>query len=468
MKNKVQHMHFVGIGGSGMSGIAKVLIRMGHIISGSDLVASASTRYLTEIGACITIGHKRSNVGSADIVVVSSAIPNDNEEVVEAHTRNIAVIPRAAMLAELMRRKHGIAVAGTHGKTTTAGLVTSILMLAGLDPTFIIGGQVGSLGTNSKLGQGKYIVVEADESDSSLLSLLPMTSVITNIDADHMDTYNQDIECLKRAFVKFTQLLPACGKIILCLDDKHASDIIPLLSRPVVTYGLSSAAQIMASNIRSVGTRMHFCVQRQCYQKHLSTLQIDLALPGLHNVHNALAAIAVASELVVPDEAILQALADFSGIDRRFTQIGSLPVPLSSGGGLFTLVDDYSHHPTEIIATLSAARNSWPERRVVVAFQAHRYTRTRDSFLRIIGALKGADIVLLTEIYPAGERPLVGVDGHALAYALHTVFKTEVYFNEDVLELPNLILDCVRHDDIVIVMGAGSISRVVPQIIKLL
>lgn len=378
MKHRIQHIHFVGVGGSGMSGIAEVLLNLGYTISGSDLNESAVTRRLAELGMRIAIGHDRANVAGAGAIVTSTAVAGDNPEVLAARAARIPVVPRAVMLAELMRLKRGIAVAGTHGKTTTTSLVASVLAAGGLDPTFVIGGRLTSAGANARLGQGEYIVVEADESDASFLNLLPVMAIVTNIDADHMDTYGHDVARLKSAFIEFTQRLPFYGSAILCADDANVREIMPFVSRPITTYGLSPDAQVCAQDVQADGTRMRFTVQRRDRDVVLPALQVELNLPGLHNVRNALAAIAVATELGVDDAAIREALAAFKGVGRRFTQWGDLPVPAAHGGGTFTLVDDYGHHPVEMAATLAAARGAWPQRRIVLAFQPHRYTRTRD------------------------------------------------------------------------------------------
>ncbi|CCJ48266.1 UDP-N-acetylmuramate--L-alanine ligase [Bordetella parapertussis] len=459
MKHRIQHIHFVGVGGSGMSGIAEVLLNLGYTISGSDLNESAVTRRLAELGMRIAIGHDRANVAGAGAIVTSTAVAGDNPEVLAARAARIPVVPRAVMLAELMRLKRGIAVAGTHGKTTTTSLVASVLAAGGLDPTFVIGGRLTSAGANARLGQGEYIVVEADESDASFLNLLPVMAIVTNIDADHMDTYGHDVARLKSAFIEFTQRLPFYGSAILCADDANVREIMPFVSRPITTYGLSPDVQVCAQDVQADGTRMRFTVQRRDRDVVLPALQVELNLPGLHNVRNALAAIAVATELGVDDAAIREALAAFKGVGRRFTQWGDLPVPAAHGGGIFTLVDDYGHHPVEMAATLAAARGAWPQRRIVLAFQPHRYTRTRDCFEDFVRVLGSADGVLLTEVYAAGEAPLVAADGRALSRALRVAGKVEPVFVEDVGELPQAILDFVRDGDVVVVMGAGSISK---------
>lgn len=465
MKHRIQHIHFVGVGGSGMSGIAEVLLNLGYQVSGSDLNESAVTRRLASLGMSVAIGHDAANVADADAIVTSTAVAGDNPEVIAARAARIPVVPRAVMLAELMRLKRGIAVAGTHGKTTTTSLVASVLAAGGMDPTFVIGGRLNSAGANAQLGQGEYIVVEADESDASFLNLLPVMAIVTNIDADHMDTYGHDVARLKSAFIEFTQRLPFYGSAVLCLDDANVREIMPFVSRPITTYGLNPEAQVCALDVQPDGTRMRFRVQRRDRDQGLMPdLHIELNLPGLHNVRNALAAIAVATELGVPDRAIAEALAAFKGVGRRFTQWGDIDVPAEHGGGTFTLIDDYGHHPVEMAATLAAARGAWPQRRIVLAFQPHRYTRTRDCFEDFVRVLGTADGVLLTEVYSAGEPPLVAADGRALTRALRVAGKIEPVFVDDVTELPQAVRDFVRDGDVVIVMGAGSISRVPAQL----
>ena len=464
MKHRIQHIHFVGVGGSGMSGIAEVLLNLGYTVSGSDLNESTVTRRLAGLGLRVAIGHAAENVAGADAIVTSTAVAGDNPEVIAARAARIPVVPRAVMLAELMRLKRGIAVAGTHGKTTTTSLVASVLAAGGLDPTFVIGGRLNSAGANAQLGQGEFIVVEADESDASFLNLLPVMAVVTNIDADHMDTYGHDVARLKSAFIEFTQRLPFYGSAVLCVDDANVREIMPFVSRPITTYGLSPEAQVRGEDVVADGTRMRFTVRRRDRDVELPTLQVELNLPGLHNVRNALAAIAVASELGVSDDAIQQALAAFKGVGRRFTQYGDLPVLPANGGGTYTLIDDYGHHPVEMAATLAAARGAWPDRRIVLAFQPHRYTRTRDCFEDFVRVLGTADAVLLTEVYAAGEPPLVAADGRALSRALRVAGKVEPVFVEDVAELPQAVRDFVRDGDVVVVMGAGSISRIPAQL----
>ncbi len=453
MKHKVRHIHFVGIGGSGMSGIAEVLLNLGYRVSGSDMSSNAATQRLAALGAGVMLGHDAANVVGADCVVSSTAVRGDNPEVMAARARRIPVVPRALMLAELMKLKQGIAVAGTHGKTTTTSLVASVLAQGGLDPTFVIGGRLNSAGANARLGTGDLIVVEADESDASFLNLTPMIAVITNIDADHMETYGHDFARLKQAFVEFTQRLPFYGVAVLCSDDRNVREIMPFISKPVLTYGLDAGAQFRAFDVRADGARMHFTVQRE----EGPPLEVELNAPGLHNVRNALAAIVVADELGVDDEAIRTALAEFTGVDRRFHRHGEIALP---GGGSFTLIDDYGHHPVEMEVTLAAARGAFPGRRVVLAFQPHRYTRTRDLFEDFVRVLSSADMVLLAEVYPAGETPIVAADGRALARALRLTGKLEPIFVEDVNALPEAIMAAARDGDVVITMGAGSMGGV--------
>lgn len=468
MKHRIQHIHFVGIGGSGMSGIAEVLLNLGYAISGSDIQVSAVTQRLQDLGANIIIGHQAENVTGMGAIVVSTAIGNDNPEVLAARAQRIPVVPRALMLTELMRLKRGIAVAGTHGKTTTTSLIASVLAAADLDPTFVIGGRLNSAGANARLGQGDYIVVEADESDASFLNLLPVMAIITNIDMDHMDTYGHDVARLKSAFIDFTQRLPFYGSAILCVDDPYVREIIPFVSRPVTTYGIENAdAQVRAVNVRHVGTKMHFDVIRRGSAGALPLLSLSLNLPGKHNVLNALAAIAVATELGVDDTQIAAALDKFTGVGRRFAQIGDLTVAQNSGGGVYTVVDDYGHHPAEMQATLEAARGAWPDRRLVLAFQPHRYTRTRDCFEDFVHVLSQADAVLLTEVYAAGEAPIVAADGRALARAIRVAGRVEPVFVENIAQLPEAIHNFVRDGDVVVLMGAGSISRVAMQLKEL-
>jgi UDP-N-acetylmuramate--alanine ligase len=453
MKHKVKNIHFVGIGGSGMSGIAEVLLNLGYTVSGSDLGSNAATSRLAELGARVTLGHAAENVLSADAVVTSTAVHQDNPEVVAARARQIPIVPRAVMLGELMRLKRGIAIAGTHGKTTTTSLVASVLAQGGMDPTFVIGGRLNSAGANAKLGTGDYIVAEADESDASFLNLSPMIEVITNIDADHMETYEHDFEKLKQAFVQFTHRLPFYGRAMLCIDDQHVRDIIAHISKPITTYGFHADAQVRAVDASAVGTRMHFTVIQQGYPD----LAVVLNQPGMHNVQNACSAIAIAREIGIADSATQQALAEFHGVGRRFTRYGDVAIP---AGGTFALVDDFGHHPVETEVTLAAARGAYPGRRLVLAFQPHRYTRTRDLFEDFVKVLATPDVLVLGEVYAAGEAPIVAADGRALAHALRVGGKIEPIFVEAIGDMPDTIMNVVRDGDVVITMGAGSISSI--------
>jgi UDP-N-acetylmuramate--alanine ligase len=462
MKHKVKRIHFVGIGGSGMSGIAEVLLNLGYQVSGSDLAANAATERLASLGAKIALGHSADSVASADAVVVSSAVAPNNVEVVAAQARRIPVVPRALMLAELMRLKQGIAVAGTHGKTTTTSLIASVLAEGGLDPTFVIGGRLVSAASNARLGAGEFIVVEADESDGSFLHLQPVAAVVTNIDADHMETYQHDLTQLKRAFVDFLQNLPFYGSAILCADDPGVREIMPSIAKPIVTYGLREDVMVRGADLVA-GERMRFKAIREGAQP----LEVTLNLPGRHNVQNALAAIAVATELGVPDAAIRKALVDFRGVGRRFQRYGEVPLaPNGSAPGSFTLIDDYGHHPAEMRATLDAARGAFPGRRIVLAFQPHRYTRTRDLFEDFVKALSEVDALLLADVYPAGEAPIVAADGRSLARAIRVAGKVEPVFVEKIADMPEAIRKLARPGDIVLTMGAGSIGSVPAALLK--
>jgi UDP-N-acetylmuramate--alanine ligase len=453
MKHAVKHIHFVGIGGSGMSGIAEVLLTLGYQVSGSDVASSAATRRLAQLGAQIAQGHAAEHIRGADAVVTSTAVRGDNPEVIAARSKRVPVVPRAVMLAELMRLKQGIAIAGTHGKTTTTSLVASVLAAGGFDPTFVIGGRLNSAGANARLGSGEYIVVEADESDASFLNLMPVIAVVTNIDNDHMETYGHDFSRLKQAFIEFLGRLPFYGSAVLCIDDPHVRDILPFVSKPVLSYGLGVDAQVRAIDIAADGTRMHFNVLRE----DQPSLAVSLNMPGWHNVANALAAIAVGTELGVTDDAIVEALGTFTGVGRRFACHGELPAP---SGGAYTLIDDYGHHPVEMAATIAAARGAFPGRRLVLAFQPHRYTRTRDCFEDFVKVLSTTDVLLLGEVYAAGEAPIVAADGRSLARALRVSGKVEPVFVETVDEMPAALHDIVRDGDVVITMGAGSIGQV--------
>jgi len=463
MKHKVKHLHFVGIGGAGMSGIAEVLLNLGFQVSGSDLGENAVTKRLKKLGAKVYRGHADQNLTNADVVVVSTAVGADNPEVLAARARHIPVVPRAMMLTELMRLRQGIAVAGTHGKTTTTSLTASVLARGGFDPTFVIGGKLNSSGSNAKLGTGEFIVVEADESDASFLHLQPILAVITNIDADHMETYGHDFEKLKQAFVDFVEHLPFYGRVMLCVDDANVREILPRISKPVTTYGFSEDAQIRAVNVRHRGGQMHFSVQC-CHNGNHRNLEITLNLAGMHNVLNSLAAIAIALEVGVADDAIVAALAEFEGVGRRFQRFGEIALP---EGGSFTLIDDYGHHPAEMRATLEAVRGAFPGRRLVLAFQPHRYTRTRDLFEDFVKILCGVDALVLAEVYAASEPPIVGADGRALMHALRVAGQSEAVFVEDIEEMPQAIMQMARDGDVVVTMGAGSIGNTPNKLLEI-
>ena len=458
MKQKVKHLHFIGIGGSGMSGIAEVLINLGYSVSGSDITESAVVRRLKSFGAKVLIGHAASNIAGADVIVTSSAVNADNPEVVAAKTARVPVVPRAMMLAELMRFKQGIAIAGTHGKTTTTSLISHVLGEAGLDPTVVIGGRLNSIGTNARLGKGEYLVAEADESDASFLYLQPIMAVVTNIDQDHMETYAHDFGKLKSAFVAFLEHLPFYGLAVVCADDVNIREILPRITKPVITYGMSEDVELRAVNVSAANGKMKFTAVSRRDKK---VLDVELNLAGMHNVLNALSAIAIAREIGIEDTHITLALASFSGVGRRFQRFGDVAI---CGGGSFTLIDDYGHHPAEMDAVLKAARGAFPGKRILLAFQPHRYTRTRDLFEDFVKVLSTADELVLADVYPAGEAPIVAADGRALTRALRVLGKIEPLFVEKVAELPAAVLSRVRDGDIVITMGAGSVGGVAPAI----
>ena len=460
MKHAVRHIHFVGIGGSGMSGIAEILLNLGYTVSGSDLAASGVTARLASLDAHIHIGHAAEHIHGANVLVTSTAVKANNPEVLAARKARIPVIPRALMLAELMRFRQGIAIAGTHGKTTTTSLVTSVLAEAGLDPTFVIGGRLNSAGANAYLGKGEYMVVEADESDASFLKLLPIMAVVTNIDADHMETYGNDFGALKQAFVDFLHRMPFYGHAVLCIDNPALRDILPQVTCPITTYGMSEGAQIRAVNVRADNGRMRFTAQRR-NGVQLPDLDVELNLAGEHNVLNALSAIGIAQALNIDDAAVLRALAGFKGVGRRFQHYGEVP---ANGGGHFMVIDDYGHHPVEMAATIAAARGAYPGRRLVLVFQPHRYSRTRDCFEDFVKILGQADMVLLGEVYAAGEEPIVAADGRALMRALRVAGKVEPVFVEDVAAFPAAIHAVARDGDLVLCMGAGSIGMVAGQL----
>ena len=455
MKHKVKHIHFVGIGGSGMSGIAEVLSNLGFTISGSDLADNAATRRLSALGVRVVLGHAAENIAGADAVVTSTAVRGDNPEVIAARAKHVPVVPRALMLAELMRLKQGIAIAGTHGKTTTTSLIASVLAEGGMDPTFVIGGRLNAAGANARMGSGEFLVAEADESDASFLHLSPVVSVVTNIDADHMETYGHDFAHLKQAFVDFLHRLPFYGVAVLCVDDPHVREIMPFVSKQIVRYGLDPSANVRAENVEAAGGQMKFDAVR--VNGTTTRLPVTLNLPGMHNVLNALATIAVATEVGVSDEAIVKGLAEFKGVGRRFQRYGEVALP---AGGSFTLIDDYGHHPAEMAATLAAARGAFPGRRLVLAFQPHRYTRTRDCFEDFVKVLATPDALLLAEVYAAGEAPLVAADGRSMTRAIRVAGRIDPIFVEDIADMPAAILETARDGDVVVTMGAGSIGAV--------
>jgi len=448
---RIRRIHFVGIGGSGMSGIAEVLLNLGYEVSGSDLKENAVTRRLAGLGARVYIGHEAGHVAGSDAVVISTAVPADNPEVLAAREQRIPVVPRAEMLAELMRFRHGIAIAGTHGKTTTTSLIASLLAEGGLDPTFVIGGRLNSAGTHARLGASRYLVAEADESDASFLYLQPMTAVVTNIDADHMATYGGDFSKLRQTFVEFLHHLPFYGLAVLCLDDPVVREVLPEVTRPVRTYGLTPEADVYAVDVRQDGLRNHFRVMRR---DGGPWLEVTLALPGRHNVLNALAAITVAHEVGVSDAAILRALAAFQGIGRRFQLNGEIAV----GDGAVTLVDDYGHHPREVAATIQAVRASWPERRLVVVFQPHRYSRTRDLFEDFAEVLSTADALLMLEVYPAGEKPIPGADSRTLCRAIRARGQVDPVFVAHPDDLAATLRGVLQAGDVLLTLGAGDIG----------
>ncbi|MEO5861152.1 MAG: UDP-N-acetylmuramate--L-alanine ligase [Burkholderiales bacterium] len=463
MQHRVKKVHFVGIGGAGMSGIAEVMLTQGYQVSGSDLGSNTATQRLVLLGARLMLGHAAENIQGADVVVVSTAVTSDNPEIIAARSQHVPVVPRAMMLAELMRLKQGIAVAGTHGKTTTTSLIASILAEANMDPTFVIGGRLEAAGANARLGRGEFIVVEADESDASFLYLQPILAVVTNIDADHMETYGHDFEKLKSAFVEFLEHLPFYGLAVLCSDDPHVNAIVPRLSKPVMTYGTTEEASVRAVGTRADGGRMHF--QAVIGDPRLNTsadnLSITLNLAGNHNVLNALAAIAVALEIGVSGAAIVKALAEFGGVGRRFQCYGEIDLP---NGGSFSLIDDYGHHPVEMAATVAAVRGAYPDRRIVLVFQPHRYSRTRDLFEDFVKVLSAVDGVLLTEVYAAGEAAIVAADGRALVRAVRLAGKVEPMFVDRIQDLPQTVLETAKPGDVVLIMGAGSISQLSGQL----
>jgi UDP-N-acetylmuramate--alanine ligase len=450
---RIRNIHFVGIGGAGMAGIAEVLLNLGYSVSGTDLKLTTVTDRLRSLGANVAEGHAAENLRDADVVVVSSAVSLDNPEIIAAYARRIPVVRRAEMLAELMRFRYGIAVAGTHGKTTTTSLVASVLAEAGVDPTFVIGGRLASANANAKLGLGQYLVAEADESDASFLHLQPMIAVVTNIDADHLGSYENDLGRLKQGFQEFLHNLPFYGLAVMCSDDANTRELIPSLGRRVASYGFGERADIRASAVERDGLKTRFKVD---FKDGRKPLQVELNLPGMHNVLNSLAAIAVAGELELREEPVLKALAEFSGVDRRLQIQGTV----TTDAGRVTFVDDYGHHPTELAATIAAARDAWPGRRLVVCFQPHRYTRTLallDDFAQVLSTV---DALILTNVYSAGETPLAGADGKSLARAVRVRGAVEPIFIEDLAELPATLAPILKADDVVLTLGAGSIGGV--------
>jgi len=459
MKHRVKHIHFVGIGGVGMCGIAEVLLNLGYIVSGSDMADSVATKRLAAAGARVFFGHDATYIQNADVVVTSTAVKADNPEVMAARERNIPVIPRAMMLAELMRFKQGIAIAGTHGKTTTTSLTASVLAAADLDPTFVIGGKLTAANTNARLGSGDFLVAEADESDASFLHLAPVMAVVTNIDADHMDTYDHSFDKLKQAFVDFLHRLPFYGRAVLCVDDANVREILSQVKKPVTTYGFSDDADVYAENVVDDSGRMRFDVVVK--NGMLTRFPVVLNMPGRHNVLNALAAIAIGIECGAGVEAIQKGLAEFAGVGRRFQRYGEVAIP----GGHFTLVDDYGHHPVEMAATLAAVRGAFPDKRLVLAFQPHRYTRTRDLFEDFVKVLSTVDALLLTEVYAAGEAPIVAADGRALARAVRVGGRVEPVFIDEIASLQQTVFDVAQPGDVVVTMGAGSIGAVPAKLV---
>jgi len=453
----IDKIHFVGVGGTGMSGIAEVLSNLGYTVSGSDIRGSAVTDRLQAMGVKVYFGHHADNVADVDVVVTSTAVDRTNPEIVTAYENRIPVIPRAEMLAELMRFRFGIAVAGTHGKTTTTSLTTMMLAEGGLDPTFVIGGRLNSAGANAKLGLGKYLVAEADESDASFLFLQPMMAIVTNIDQDHMETYGGSYSKLKDTFLKFLHQLPFYGLAVMCIDDPGVCAILPNISKPVKTYGVNEDADVRAIDIKQDGLRTHFTVLRW---GGLPPLQVTLNLPGWHNMLNALAATTIATALGVDDAAIIKSLAEFKGVGRRFQINGDVDFQ----GGKLTLVDDYGHHPRELAATLEALRQAWPSRRKVVVFQPHRYTRTRDLFEDFVEVLSSVDVLILLDVYSAGEAPITGADGKALSRSIRVRGQVDPVFVQNREDLATILAGIVEKDDVVLTMGAGNVGQIAAEL----
>jgi len=462
---RIKRIHFVGIGGAGMCGIAEVLLTQGYAISGSDLKASANTERLKQLGALIFIGHAASNVGDSDVVVVSTAVDGINPEIVDARERRLPVVRRAEMLAELMRYRHGIAIAGAHGKTTTTSLIASVLAEAGLDPTFVVGGLVNNFGTNARMGESRYLVAEADESDASFLHLQPMVSVVTNIDADHMSTYDNDFNKLKKTYLEFLHNLPFYGLAVVCVDDPVIREILPQISRPVQTYGFADDADFRITRYEIGFLHSLFTLERPDGKP---PLDVKINMPGKHNVLNAAAACAVATDEGVNDDAIVQALAKFQGVGRRFQLQGEFVVKAkdASAGGTALLVDDYGHHPTEVAATIKAARESWPERRLVMIFQPHRYTRTRDLYEDFAAVLSKVDVLILLDVYSAGEEPIAGADGRSLARSIRSRGHVDPIFVKEPKGVAAVLKDVVRADDIIITQGAGNVGALAQDLAK--
>lgn len=454
---RIRNIHFIGIGGAGMCGIAEVLLNHGYQISGSDIRASRNTERLEALGATVFIGHREENVANANVIVVSTAIDESNPEIINARKLRVPIVPRAEMLAELMRYRHGIAVAGTHGKTTTTSLIASIMAEGELDPTFVIGGLLNSAGTNAKLGGSRYFVAEADESDASFLHLQPMISIVTNIDADHMATYGGDFNKLKETFIQFLHNLPFYGLAVLCVDDPNVRDIMPEITRPIVTYGFSGGADVRAIDIKLDGMQSEFTVVRKDRDE---SLRIKLNTPGKHNILNALAAIAVATDEGISDDAILKALHKFEGVGRRFQVYGDHAIE----GGSVTLVDDYGHHPTEVAATIAAARQSWPDRRLVMMYQPHRYTRTRDLYEDFVSVLSDVDALLLMEVYSAGEDAIPGADGRSLCRSIRGRGKIDPVFVDDSNAIPELLENILQDGDVILTQGAGNVGAIASKL----
>ena len=449
---RVRRIHLVGVGGSGMSGIAEVLVNLGYVVSGSDLRASAATERLAELGVRVTLGHRAEAVTDADVVVISSAVGEDNAELQAARQQRIPVVPRAEMLAELMRYRYGIAVAGTHGKTTTTSLIAAIFAEAGLDPTFVIGGRVNSTGSHARLGAGRFLIAEADESDASFLHLQPMVAVVTNIEADHMATYGGDFARLRSTFTEFLHNLPFYGLAVVCIDDAQIPQILEDIGRPLLRYGFGAEADYRVVDMQPAGLRTHFRVRRP---DALPDVDIELSMPGAHNVLNATAAVAVATDQGIDDAVIQRSLATFAGVGRRFTVDEQVRI----GAATVTLVDDYGHHPTEVAATLASVRQAWPQRRLLMVYQPHRYTRTRDLYDDFVEVLSDSDRLVLLEVYPAGEEPIAGADSRSLARSIRQRGQVDPLYARSAADVPSLLAELARDDDVVVTQGAGDIAQ---------